>query len=249
MLTATASTFSRPVLLLRRQGGSIGLEVEQILGEQELVIRPLGSAIAPPSYVYGCSILRDSRLTLVIDGVALVKTLQDRTTSSDRQAYLTGFSQPVLPATQSSQQQKLPPTSHKLAQTLLIVDDSSSLRHSIAMSLEKISNRVLKAENGLKALEQLHQAKDIDLVVCDLEMPCMNGFQFLKAVHQHPDFSKIPVIMLTSRDSDKHRQLAMELGANAYLTKPHDEQELFQTINNILNQRSSVTSAPETFLV
>ena len=117
------------------------------------------------------------------------------------------------------------------------------------MSLEKISNRVLRAENGLKALEQLHQSKDISLVVCDLEMPYMNGLQFLKAVHQHPDFSKIPVVMLTSRDSDKHRQLAMQLGATAYLTKPHNEQELFQAIDDILNQHSLANSARSTFVV
>ncbi len=245
-----ANDVASPVLLLRRQGGLIGLEVEQILGEQELVIRPLGSAIAPPIYVYGCSILRDSSLTLVVDGVALVKTFQDKKTHSGHQAYLTSPLQPALPAApQSSQQQQLPPASPKLAQTLLVVDDSSSLRHSISMSLEKISDRVLKAENGLKALEQLHQEKNINLVVCDLEMPYMNGFQFLKAIHQHPDFAKIPVIMLTSRDSDKHRQLAMQLGATAYLTKPHNEQELFETISNILNKQSSLTSAQETSVV
>ena len=199
--TSPANNAYRPVLLLRRQGGLIGLEVEKILGEQELVIRPLGSAIAPPNYVYGCSILRDSRLTLVIDGVALVKTFQDKVAYNSQQAYLTSSLQPSLPTSQSIQQHQLPPASnHKLAQTLLVVDDSSSLRHSIAMSLEKVSERVLKAENGLKALEQLHQEKDIFLVVCDLEMPYMNGFQFLKAVHQHPDFSKIPVIMLRNED-------------------------------------------------
>lgn len=233
----------RPVLLLRRQGGLIGLEVEQILGEQELVIRPLGSAIAPPNYVYGCSILRDSRLTLVVDGVALVRAFQDKTGYGSQQAYLTAYDQPALPSSEENQQQQqqLPPASDNVAETLLLVDDSSSLRHSISMSLEKISDRVLKAENGLKALEQLHKEKNVDLVVCDLEMPYMNGFQFLKAVSQHPDFSKIPVIMLTSRDSDKHRQLALELGATAYLTKPHNEQDLFAAIKNILHQNVPAT--------
>ena len=234
--TNNISSPSSPVLLLRRQGGLIGLEVEQILGEQELVIRPLGSAIAPPHYVYGCSILRDSRLTLVIDGVALVKTFQDRTVSSSQQAYLTTSFQPILPTTQSSQQQQLPPASQKIAQTLLVVDDSSSLRHSTALSLEKISNQVLKAENGLKALEILHQEKNINLVVCDVEMPYMNGFQFLQAVSKNKEFAKIPVVMLTSRNSEKHRRLAMELGAVAYLTKPSNEQDLLSTVTQIINQ-------------
>ena len=224
-----------PILLLRRQNGLIGLEVDRVLGEQELVIRPLGSAIAPPKYVYGCSVLKDSSLTLVIDGAVLLK-LNHYTPYSPPAikpaSMLSGSNIPALPASTNSTSVL---NSSELAQTLLVVDDSSSLRQTIAMSLEKVSNEVHQAENGLKALEQLQKLDNVNLVVCDLEMPMMNGFQFLKALRQNKEKKDIPVIILTSRDSEKHRKLALQLGAAAYLIKPCDEQELFDTIHRILH--------------
>ncbi len=225
---------NNPILLLRRQGDLVGLEVEKVFGEQELVIRPLGSAIAPPQYIYGCSVLKDSSLTLVIDGNVL---LQNPNTASaiTQNAYLADSHPQQLPG--NNNQQLLLGSSH-LAQTLLVVDDSSSLRRSIAMSLEKVSQTVIQAENGLNALEKLQQSKDVNLVVCDLEMPMMNGFQFLKALRQNQNLRDTPVIILTSRDSDKHRKLALQLGASAYLIKPCDEQELFDTINSIIGRKS-----------
>jgi chemotaxis family two-component system sensor histidine kinase/response regulator PixL len=224
-------------LLLRRQNGLIGLEVDRVLGEQELVIRPLGSAIAPPKYVYGCSVLKDSSLTLVIDGTVLLKLNQYTPYSPPAikpTSRLSGSNIPALPASTNISSAL---DSSALAQTLLVVDDSSSLRQSIAMSLEKVSNEVHQAENGLKALEELQKLDKVNLVVCDLEMPMMNGFQFLKALRQNKDKKDIPVIILTSRDSDKHRKLALQLGAAAYLIKPCDEQELFDTIHGILHSK------------
>jgi chemotaxis family two-component system sensor histidine kinase/response regulator PixL len=232
-----------PILLLHRQGGLLGLEVDRVLGEQELVIRPLGSAIAPPCYVYGCSILKDSSLTLVIDGAALHREFEYRSLSLNQRSFLGTHTQPALPPESeqfqpllgSAPANSLGDTTETVSQTLLVVDDSSSLRQTIAMSLQKISNQVIQAENGLKALEKLHQSGKIGLVVCDLEMPFMNGFQFLKAIRQNNNFSNIPVIILTSRDSEKHRKLALELGAAAYLIKPYREEELLNTIVKILN--------------
>lgn len=241
----------KPILLLHRQGGLLGLEVDRVLGEQELVIRPLGSAIAPPRYVYGCSILKDSSLTLVIDGAALHRESEYRSLSLNQRSFLGSRTQPALPPESeqsqpllgSVQADSLEDTAEAVSQTLLVVDDSSSLRQTIAMSLQKISNQVIQAENGLKALEKLHQSGEIGLVVCDLEMPFMNGFQFLKAIRQNNNFSNVPVIILTSRDSEKHRKLALELGAAAYLIKPYQEEELLNTIVTILKARNLKTKA------
>ncbi len=233
--TEINSVSTNPILLLRRQGTLVGLEVEKVLGEQELVIRPLGSAIAPPSYIYGCSVLKDSSLTLVIDGNILIQHSQNGASAISQNAYLSDYTPPQLPG---NMEQKLLLDSSTLAQTLLVVDDSSSLRKSIAMSLKKVSNKVIQAENGLNALEKLQNSGEVNLVVCDLEMPMMNGFQFLKALRQNQNLRDTPVIILTSRDSDKHRKLALQLGAAAYLIKPCDEQELFDTINRIICQKS-----------
>ena len=238
-LQESESSLNNPILLLRRQNGHIGLEVDRVLGEQELVIRPLGSAIIPPPYIYGCSVLKDSSLTLVVDGASLLKDSQYRSNTMSQRAFLGGTSLQALPSTSMTQTQ-LPPaaTAQILPQTLLVVDDSNSLRRTIAMSLEKVSKQVLQADNGINALTELKKSGQVELVVCDLEMPLMNGFQFLKAVRNNPDYQNLPIIILTSRDSDKHRKLAIELGAAAYLVKPCPEQELIATINRIMGSIS-----------
>jgi chemotaxis family two-component system sensor histidine kinase/response regulator PixL len=241
-MTTSTSSLSNPILLLHRQGGLVGLEVDKILGEQELVIRPLGSAIIPPRYVYGCSVLKDSSLTLVIDGAALLKDAQYRSNSMSQQAFLRDRTPAALPSQATTQQLPPAPSSSSslissIPQTLLVVDDSSSFRKTLAMSLEKVSNTVIQADNGINALTELKKSGKVELVVCDLEMPLMNGFQFLKAINQNSDFQDVPVIILTSRDSDKHRKMALQLGASAYLVKPCPEQELFATINKIMNKK------------
>jgi two-component system, chemotaxis family, sensor histidine kinase and response regulator PixL len=236
-LKTSESNLNNPILLLRRQNGYVGLEVDQILGEQELVIRPLGSAIIPPRYVYGCSVLKDSSLTLVIDGTVLLKDSQYRSNAMSQRAFLGGTSLQALPGSEVMNIQQLPQATSIIPQTLLVVDDSTSLRRTIAMSLEKVSKQVLQADNGINALTELKKSGEVQLVVCDLEMPLMNGFQFLKAAKNDPNYSDLPIIILTSRDSDKHRKMALELGAAAYLVKPCPEQELISTINQVMQSK------------
>ena len=239
-MTPSESSLDNPILLLRRQNSLVGLEVDKVLGEQELVIRPLGSAIIPPRYVYGCSVLKDSSLTLVVDGTVLLRDAQYRSNAMSQQAFLSSVtSAPTLPS-QSDTQQLLPASdslTSSIPQTLLVVDDSTSLRKTIAMSLEKVSRQVIQADNGINALTELKKSGEVELVVCDLEMPLMNGFQFLKALRQNPANNHIPVIILTSRDSDKHRKLAIELGAAAYLVKPCPEHELLATIRKVMSKQ------------
>ena len=231
------SSLNNPILLLRRQNGFIGLEVDRVLGEQELVIRPLGSAIIPPRYVYGCSVLKDSSFTLVIDGAALLKDSQYRSNTMSQRAFLGGTSLQALPSTNSTNLQQLPPAEDIMPQTVLVIDDSHSLRRTIAMSLEKVCQQVLQADNGINALTELKKSGEVEFILCDLEMPLMNGFQFLKAAKNNPEYQDLPIVILTSRDSDKHRQLATELGASAYLVKPCPEQELIGTITKVMQSR------------
>lgn len=148
-------------------------------------------------------------------------------------AYLAGSSPQALP---NSSPTPLLPARALLSDTLLVVDDSSAQRRTVKLSLQKITNQILEAENGLKGLEQLQKNKNIGSIVCDYEMPLMNGFQFLKALRQNPNTAHIPVVMLTSRDSEKLRTMAMELGASAYLVKPCPEQELIDTLLKVNNK-------------
>lgn len=220
-----------PILLLHRHQGFLGLEVEQVLGEQELVIRPLGSAISPPNYVYGCSVLSNSRLTLVIDGIALMEQLQYqnlRQANHNRYAYSTDkLALKPQPKNKTTQPQ------------ILVVDDSISLRQTVVLTLQKANYRVLQAGDGIEALTKLRQ-ESVSIVICDLEMPRMNGFEFLKALRRDQQLAKMPVIILTSRQSEKYRRLALELGAVAYLNKPQEEHNFIATIADFIAQYSPI---------
>jgi CheY-like chemotaxis protein len=254
-----------PIILIRNQGTFLGLEVDQLIGEQELVIRPLGATIAPPNYVYGSSILADGRLTLVLDGAALMQYVSEQQTASstaslpnryraDALTYTIAAREsgsstaPILP---SRQEQRLLPASPTAPNSdirarrdklVLVVDDSITLRQTLAMTLQKAGYRVLQAKDGYEAIEQLRHRTDIELVICDVEMPRMNGFEFLKHRQQDSVLADIPVVMLTSRSASKHRLIATELGATAYITKPYLEQKLLATLTDAIenNNRNSI---------
>jgi two-component system, chemotaxis family, sensor histidine kinase and response regulator PixL len=201
-----------PLLIIPGESGLIALPVDQILQEQELVIKPFSSLLAPPPYLYGCTILGDGSLVPVVDGSSLVATTQPVST-------LPRIS-PVLDSGQQSM--------------ILVVDDSLTARQTLCATLRKAGYQTLQARDGREALAQLQQHPTIQAVFCDVEMPNMNGFEFL--THCRQEFPKpiLPVIMVTSRSGDKHRQIAQVLGASSYLTKPFLEQELLRTLKGSL---------------
>ncbi|RUR75095.1 response regulator [Chlorogloeopsis fritschii PCC 9212] len=244
----------KPVLLLRHNQEILGLEVDQIIGEQELLIRPLGSAIAPPQYIYGCTTLANGTLILVIDGVMLLESKKMQATveimplpvaNSFHQKSLplsgtTMQSQLLLAASDSTNSPTIPinrplaPT-YNTVKVILVVDDAISLRQTLSLTLQKSGYQVLQAQNGMEALEQLQRHPEVSLVISDLEMPRMNGFELLNNVRQNQNLASKPILILTSRSADKHRQLAQALGASAYLTKPYLEHEFLSIIKNLMN--------------
>ena len=225
----TPSDWAAPLLLMRRGQQAFALEVDRLVVEQELVIKPFGKTISAPGYTYGCTILGDGTLIPVIDGMTLVETVFETGTSSKI------GSTPLL-QTPSKRSE----TVQTQATTILVVDDSAALRRTLALTLQKAGYRVLQARDGREALDQLQQGSNVKLVICDIEMPTMNGFEFLSQRRRESQLTQIPVAMLTSRSNTKHRQLAMQLGANAYFTKPYIEQEFLEAVRNMLGQ-----AAPE----
>jgi two-component system, chemotaxis family, sensor histidine kinase and response regulator PixL len=222
------ATDSSSLLLLRWKQGFLGISVDQILGEQELVIRPISNAIAPPNYIYGCSILADGQLTLVVDGAALVHHGHRQVFTAPQQ-----FEPVTMPEVPSLAVVDLPPAPAPkpaiASKQVLVIDDSATVRQTLALTLKKAGYQVLQAQDGLDAIAQLQQQPNVQFITCDLEMPKLNGFEFL--MRYKKEFSAtVPVTMLTSRSSEKHRQLALQLGASAYLTKPYTEHELISTL-------------------
>ncbi|WP_348242179.1 hybrid sensor histidine kinase/response regulator [Leptolyngbya sp. DQ-M1] len=205
----TVPALTSSILICRHQNTWVGIEVDRVLGEQELVLRPVGNTLTPPSYIYGCSVLGDGRSLLAIDAVALVERNQARSNAVPTQSTL-------------------------IAKTVLVVDDSLTVRQTVAATLNRAGYQVIQAQDGLEAIAQLQQHPEIQLITCDIEMPRLNGFEFLKRYKQA---SQAPVVMLTSRTSEKHQQLAKQLGAAAYLTKPYDQGELLQLVEQLINAK------------
>ncbi|MEL7068353.1 MAG: response regulator [Cyanobacteria bacterium J06581_3] len=203
---------SQPVILLRHQHSLVGLEVEQLLGEQELVISPLGNTIAPPAYLYGSSILPDGQLTLVLDGAMLANIIVQQ-----RKDHLEAGS--AIATAKSTAPPKDKPVFIK--KLILTIDDSITVRNTLSEALQKHNYRVIQAHDGAEALELLKRYPEVQAILCDIEMPGMNGFDFLRARQQDPELAAIPTLMLTSRAGDKHRLLTEELGATGYITKPY----------------------------
>lgn len=236
---------SATVLLLQTIYGRRALVVDRVLGEQELVIRPLETAIAPPPYVYGCCILGSSRSALAIDVEVLMQLTTEvefltepclLTETRPKSEQAIASEETPIAARQLVGQNRLFKPSR--SQPILVVDDSLTLRRHLTLVFEQIGYRVLQAGDGLEALTQLRQNANINLVICDIEMPNLNGFEFLSQVQRDPVLAKTPVIMLTSRSSAKHRQIALELGAAAYFTKPYDQDQLIATVERLLEQVS-----------
>ena len=130
------------------------------------------------------------------------------------------------------------PTSPIQPQTILVIDDSLTARQVLVFTLEKAGYQTLQAKDGRDAIEQLSRNfAEICAVFCDVEMPRMNGFEFLSQCRQGHGNKTPPVIMLTSRSGDKHRKMGESLGASAYLTKPYLEQALIQTLTECLQTK------------
>ncbi|NES22159.1 MAG: response regulator [Symploca sp. SIO3E6] len=118
--------------------------------------------------------------------------------------------------------------------TILVIDDSLTTRQTICSTLQKAGYPVVQAQNGVDGLAQLQQHPQIQGIICDVEMPQMNGFEFLRSCRKQFTKDELPILMLTSRTSERYRQLAKQLGANSYLTKPYLAQELITTLRNCL---------------
>lgn len=259
VLTEHRTNMKNPILLLRQGEQMLGLDVDQIIGEQELVIRPLGNAITPPKYVYGCSSLANGKLILVIDGTLLpehgemLATLEDtmvlpsvashRALGMGSMGNTDNYNIPLLNSSQpgnSSERVSVnySQTNQKISPVILIVDDAISLRQTLSLTLQKYGYQVIQAQNGIEALEKLQKNPNIQLVISDLEMPHMNGFELLSNIRQTSEIAKIPVVILSSRSAEKHRQLAQNLGATAYLTKPYLEQEFIAKVEDLISDLS-----------
>ncbi len=238
-----------PLLILRKGQKLFALEVASLISEQELVIKPYGKAIAAPQYSYGCTILGDGSLIPAFDGAALIGTiLGEEVISVASEIDFVPELEEANPELEILTEQPLqdlqienniPDNKIVSTKTIMVVDDSTALRRTMALTLEKYGYRVIQKKDGKDALDGFRQNSKIDLIICDVEMPTMNGFEFLGMRRRDSQLSKIPTFMLTSRSGAKHRNLASQLGADGYFTKPYVEQEFIAEVKKILNDKNN----------
>jgi two-component system, chemotaxis family, sensor histidine kinase and response regulator PixL len=208
------------VLMLNKGDDLVAMSVDRYWGEQEVTVRQVEGDVSLPTGFAGCTILGDGRIVPLVDAISLLTWIEDQQASSTK-----------LPAWDD-----LPPVAEpaNAAAMIMVVDDSINVRRFLALTLEKAGFRVEQAKDGQHALEKLQAGLPVQAVICDVEMPRLDGFGFLAHVKSKPEFKQIPVVMLTSRSGDKHRNLAMTLGATEYFSKPFREHELLQTLKRLI---------------
>lgn len=209
------------VLTIEHNNAWLGLLVNRSIGEQEVVIRQVEPGIAMPPGFSSCAVLGDGRVAPLVD----VPALLDWIDSSNL-------------ALEDSPQKVVNLELEGQKDTILVVDDSINVRRFLSLTLEKAGYRVEQAIDGEEALEKLLTALPIKAVICDVDMPRLDGYGFLGRVKSNSKLKQLPIAMLTSRNGQKDRQLAMQLGATAYFSKPYNEHELLQTIKQMLTKSS-----------
>jgi len=206
-----------PVLVLASSEGILAVVVERLLGQKEIVVKSLPAPLSKPQGILGSTILGDGRVVTILDVDDLVSQSQGNVAVSSVPNHVS-----VSPS-----------TSRKSPQ-ILVVDDSYTIRQLLALTLSRANYRVIQAKDGMEALEKLQSGIECNLVVADIEMPRMDGFELLRSLKSTQDFAHIPVAMLTSRSGTKHREMAMSLGAVQYFTKPYSEVQILKEIANLL---------------
>jgi two-component system chemotaxis response regulator CheY len=120
---------------------------------------------------------------------------------------------------------------------ILIVDDSKTVRNLVSYVMKKEGFRVVTAEDGLDGLEKLYSAKQVDMVICDVNMPRMDGFTFIKNVRQQEEYRDLPIIVLSTEGEERDIQTGMRLGANMYMVKPAEPEKLLRNVKMLLGSR------------
>ena len=213
------------IVVLRSANSFIALEVDQVMGEQEIVIKQLEGPVPKPTGIAGATVLGDGRVMPIADVLELIDLAMGRVRREPNAAIW-------------AQTEDAPPevaVGTKPEPTVLIVDDSITVRELLSMSFNKVGYRVEQARDGQEAWEKLRSGLPCDLVFCDIEMPRMDGLELLSRLQKDSGLQQIPIAMLTSRGADRHRQMAVDLGASGYFTKPYLEEALLDAANKMLH--------------
>jgi len=222
---------SSPVLILRSAGERIAIHVDEVVGNQEVVVKNLGPQLARMTGIAGATVLGSGQIVLILNPVQLAqmsRAAEVRAAQADAVAPADHAPVPVEPVG----------TDLKTLPTVMVVDDSLTVRRVTQRLLSREGYQVVLAKDGVDALEQLQDFPP-DVMLVDIEMPRMDGFDLTRNVRNDDRYKHIPIIMITSRTAEKHREHAAQLGVDAYLGKPYQEDELLDLLTMHLQTRRS----------
>jgi len=220
-----------PVILVRSSEHAVAVQVDSLAGSREIVVKSLGPQFAGVHGISGATILGDGRVVVILDLLATIRVLH---------AHLLNQLQPRLaghvPTAAEAEADR--PT------LVMVVDDSVTVRKVTSRLLERNGMNVLTAKDGVDAISQL-QEHSPDIMLLDIEMPRMDGFEVATLVRHDERLKGLPIIMITSRTGEKHRERAMSIGVNEYLGKPYQESLLLETIAQLVDRSPAGHSTTE----
>ena len=209
-----------PVILVRGAEQPMALQVDNLMGSREIVVKSLGPQFSSVRGVSGATILGDGNVVVILDLPAMIRS--DILSERQRLANLEK-------ARESARYEEQ-------ATVVMVVDDSVTVRKVTSRLLERNGMEVITAKDGLDAVAQLQDHKP-DIILLDIEMPRMDGFEVASFVRHDDSLREIPICMITSRTGEKHRERALAIGVNEYLGKPFQETELLETIERLTGRQ------------
>lgn len=212
-----------PLMLIRSADHRIALHVDNLLGRQEIVIKSVGPQLSTVGVLSGATILPDGKVALILDVGNLVRSAL---------AQQHGQAAPLMPSIEetAAAEDEVP--------TVMIVDDSITVRKVTERLLKRYDYNIITAKDGVDALTvMIEQIPDIMLL--DVEMPRMDGYELATTMRNDERLKNVPIIMITSRTGDKHRQRAIDIGVNEYMGKPYQEQDLIENIRTLTGTKQS----------
>ena len=215
-LTGKPTIDSPMTLVVGDRQSNAALKITRFWNEQESTIRAIDSPVSLLPGIISSVVFGDGKVIPLIDPIMLIENYLSNSSKFDELIQTSIDKAPT-------------------ATTILIVDDSINVRLYLSLTLEKAGYLVEQARDGREAVDKLLGGLIVDAVICDLEMPQLDGYGVLEEIKERPEFADLPIAMLTSRSNEKHRKLAMNLGASAYFSKPYNEQHLLDTLAQIIN--------------